>query len=68
MIAIDRDKLSWRKSTRSGDGNCVQVAVVDGIVLMRNSRNPDGELLAYTPSEWHAFLDGAKRGEFDDLT
>jgi predicted secreted Zn-dependent protease len=67
MIAFDRDRVSWRKATRSGSGNCVQVAVVEGLVLVRNSRNPDGELLTYTPGEWHAFLDGAKQGEFDDL-
>jgi len=24
-------------------------------------------MLVYTPAEWSAFLDGAKRGEFDDL-
>lgn len=57
----------WRKSTHSGgDGNCVEVAVaVDGTVGVRHSKNRDGAHLHFTPYEWRAFIDGVKRGEFD---
>ncbi|HTS95063.1 MAG TPA: DUF397 domain-containing protein [Streptosporangiaceae bacterium] len=34
---------------------------------IRDSKNPDGSVLYYTPFEFHAFLDGARKGEFDDL-
>lgn len=34
---------------------------------MRNSRDPSGPVLVYTRAEIAAFLDGARRGEFDDL-
>jgi hypothetical protein len=37
------------------------------MLAMPDSKDPDGPVLMYTPSEWHAFLDGAKKGEFDDL-
>lgn len=35
---------------------------------MRNSRDPQGPALVYTPEEIEAFLAGVKRGEFDGLT
>lgn len=38
-----------------------------GKVVLRDSKEPDGPMLVYSPDEWLAFLDGAKKGEFDDL-
>jgi hypothetical protein len=58
----------WRKSTRSdgNGGNCVEVARnLPGIVAVRDSKNPTGPALIFTPSEWEAFLGGTKDGEFD---
>lgn len=59
----------WIKSGHSNaEGNCVEVAtLVDGEVAMRNSRDPDGPALIYTPAEVAAFVAGAKGGEFDHL-
>ena len=45
----------------------VEVVVVDGEVTLRDAKRPSGPVLRYTPAEWRAFLDGVKRGEFDDL-
>ena len=58
---------SWRTATMSGGGNCVQVKIKDGMIIVGNSRRTDGPFLSYTRDEWVAFLDGAKKGEFDDL-
>jgi Domain of unknown function (DUF397) len=59
---------AWRKAQLSvGNGACVEVAPVDGMVAIRDSKNPSGPVLTYTSAEWHAFLDGARKGEFDDL-
>ncbi|MFC4562518.1 DUF397 domain-containing protein [Nocardiopsis mangrovi] len=59
----------WRKSTLSNpSGNCVEVArLADGAIALRNSRHPNGPALIYTPAEITAFVQGAKRGEFDNL-
>lgn len=57
----------WTKSTRSGPtgGNCVEVAFLPGgDVAMRNSRQPDGPALIFSPAEWAAFIGGARDGEF----
>lgn len=63
----DLSNVVWRKSTRSGPwtDNCVEVAFVDGAIAVRDSKNPGGPVLVFTPAEWDAFVDGAKDGEFD---
>ena len=34
---------------------------------MRNSRDPEGAALIYTPAEIEAFLGGVRDGDFDNL-
>jgi hypothetical protein len=58
----------WRKSTLSGPdgGNCVEVAELPGGRRgIRDSKNPTGPVLIFTPGEWTAFIEGVKIGEFD---
>lgn len=61
---------AWRKSRHSNpNGNCVELAELPaGEIALRNSRYPDGPALIYTRAEILAFIQGAKDGEFDDLT
>ncbi|WP_228816640.1 DUF397 domain-containing protein [Nocardia transvalensis] len=69
MVSGRPSDLAWRKSTFSNpSGNCVELAdLANGLVAMRNSRDPEGAVLVYTRPEIDAFLRGAKSGEFDDL-
>jgi Domain of unknown function (DUF397) len=57
----------WVKSSRSyANGNCVEVADLPGAqVGVRNSRDPRGAVLQFTPDEWSAFIGGVHDGEFD---
>jgi Domain of unknown function (DUF397) len=57
----------WVKSSLSfSNGNCVEVAsLADSEIGVRNSRDPQGAVLQFTPDEWHAFLAGVRNGEFD---
>lgn len=57
--------IVWRRSTRSGSGNCVEVAVAGGLVLIRDSVNPDGVVLRLPPMRWSAFLADARTRDFD---
>lgn len=69
MSATLLDGVVWRKSHFSNpSGNCVEVAALpDGGVAIRNSRDPQGPVLIYTPRELDAFVRGVKGGDFDDL-
>jgi Domain of unknown function (DUF397) len=65
MEAID--DLCWRKSSYSGNGggNCVEVAsLADGMIGVRDSKDPEGPVLAFTAAEWRAFVAGVRAGEF----
>lgn len=57
----------WRKSSFcNGAATCVEVAPLgDGSVGVRDSKDPDGACLVFTPEEWLAFTAGVRAGEFD---
>lgn len=67
MTGSEWSPVVWQKSRASSDanGNCVEVAIIDGAVLIRHSQNPAGPVLSFSYSEWLAFLIGARNGEFD---
>ncbi|NGM12128.1 DUF397 domain-containing protein [Verrucosispora sioxanthis] len=49
----------WRTATRSSNngGNCVEVADnLPGRVLVRDSKDRTGGILAFTPAAWRAFV------------
>jgi Domain of unknown function (DUF397) len=61
----DLSRAVWRKSTRSNNGGaCVEVATLQGIVAVRDSKDPDGAALVFSPQEWQAFTTGVAGGEF----
>ena len=50
---------AWRKSSYSDgteDGDCVEVSLALD-ALVRDSKNPAGGLLTFTPSAWKNFLE-----------
>ncbi|MBB5915055.1 hypothetical protein BJY24_003922 [Nocardia transvalensis] len=59
-MTVDLSTARWFKSSRSAsNGQCVEVAFLDGgRVGVRDSKNPDGPALVFTPGEWDAFLAG----------
>jgi hypothetical protein len=65
-VKVDLSRAVWRKSARSAnDGQCVEVAFVDGAVAVRDSKDPTGGVLLFTRPEWAAFVDGVTAGDFD---
>jgi Domain of unknown function (DUF397) len=69
MPATELAGAGWRKSSASNSqGACVELAKLGtGEFAVRNSRNPEGPVLIYTPAEISALIEGVKMGEFDDL-
>jgi hypothetical protein len=67
-LGIDVDRESWLRS--GDDPDALEVAFVSALgqrwVLTRVAGEPHGRVLVYNTSEWEAFLDGAKKGEFDN--
>ncbi|WP_207400783.1 DUF397 domain-containing protein [Actinomadura roseirufa] len=63
----DAPVARWRKSSRSGDngGQCVEVAGLVVAVGVRDSRDPDGPKLLFSPAEWALFLRRLKGGGCD---
>jgi len=65
-VNVDLSEARWFKSTYSeSSGQCVEVAFLDGdAVGVRDSKNPTGPALVFTPGEWAAFTAGVVDGEF----
>ncbi|WP_037766350.1 DUF397 domain-containing protein [Streptomyces sp. 142MFCol3.1] len=49
---------SWRKSSAStgGNGDCVEIAWTGETVLVRDSKNGRGPVVAFGPAVWEGFL------------
>jgi Domain of unknown function (DUF397) len=63
-LGIDLAAQAWH---RSGTGSgAIEVAFVTEWVLMRVTGDPEQRVLVFDRHEWECFLDGARKGEFDD--
>ncbi|NKY48534.1 DUF397 domain-containing protein [Nocardia cerradoensis] len=69
-MSTDTSAAKWFKSSRSRDGGeCVEVAhLTTGAVGVRDSKNPTGPTLIFTPAEWDAFTTGLQNGRFKART
>lgn len=48
------------------NSNCVEVRGLSGdVIQVRDSKQPRGPVLGFTPAEWDAFVGGVRNGEFD---
>ena len=68
MSAHHLNAAVWKKSSRSngnGGNNCVEVAILDADVAVRDSKNRSGPALVFNAAQWTAFVNSAKDGEFD---
>lgn len=68
MRTADLAGAGWRKSSRSNGGgeqtDCVEVAEYPDRVVMRDSKNPAGPMLAVPRAQWRAFLNDLRVDRF----
>jgi hypothetical protein len=62
---MDWSSAEFRKSRFSQSNGCVEVAIQDDGVAVRDSKHRNGAVLEFSHSEWEAFLRGVGEGEFD---
>ncbi|WP_083865447.1 DUF397 domain-containing protein [Nocardia brevicatena] len=66
-MAADLSRAGWFKSSHSSaTRECVEVVFLDqDLVGVRDSKNPHGGALLFTPEQWDGFLGGLAGGAFD---
>jgi hypothetical protein len=66
VAGTQEERLHWVKSSKSGADGCVEIAYRGpNVVLVRDSKDPDGAVLTFNQREWQAFIMGIEAGEFD---
>ena len=69
MSTTDNGATEWIKASASNNsGTCVEMRGLTAGVEVRDTKaHGAGPTLGFTKAEFAAWLDGAKRGEFDHL-
>ena len=63
---MDRRNRTWRKSSYSSSGNCVEIVGYHGIVSVRDTKDRShGPVHLYTTAEWRAFVADVKGRQSD---
>lgn len=59
---MDLSIAEWRKASRSSNngGNCVELARINHMVAIRDSKDPDGPKLLFTPRSLRALTQAIK--------
>ncbi|MBV6698558.1 DUF397 domain-containing protein [Kitasatospora aureofaciens] len=61
-------QYAWQKSSFSGtNANCVEIATDGDLIYIRESDDPS-TIITTTRTKLHAWIRGAKAGEFDHFT
>lgn len=64
-LMADWSEADWKRSTLCGAGSCLEVAVAESHVAMRDSKVQKGPILQFDQESWEEFLAGVRGGEFD---
>lgn len=66
LTQIDSSALTWRKSSHSGSNACIEVAVPgEAVIAVRDSKDPQSPVLAFSAEAWSAFVAAAGSGSFE---
>lgn len=56
--------MKWLRSSRCEGGHCVEVALHENLIYVRDSKD-SREILCFSKDEWSAFVNGVNHGEFN---
>lgn len=62
------ERAEWRKSTYSALNGCVEVALLEDGVAVRDSKDRGGPVLTFSDAEWRGFVQGVRDGAFELAT
>jgi len=54
---MELSRITWRKATYSSSngGACIEVGTAPQSIAVRDSKDPDGAILAFSPHDWQRF-------------
>ncbi|GLI00421.1 hypothetical protein Pa4123_56970, partial [Phytohabitans aurantiacus] len=55
-VMADTRRPMWRKSSRCDKDTCVEVALAQPMVAVRDGKDPAGPMLIFRAEEWRAFV------------
>jgi hypothetical protein len=61
------EEFNWLVAQNCNGGTCIRVATHEEQIVIGDSKNPRGPVLTYSRSEWAAFVDGVREGDFDSI-
>lgn len=57
----------WQRSTKCASSTCVEIRRSGRAILIRDSKNPSGPMLAFPLERFGALMHQAKAGRLDDF-
>jgi hypothetical protein len=57
----------WRRASLCQSGECVEIGELNGMIVMRDFKDPGGSMLHYTTEQFRFFVRPIKAGEYDCL-
>ncbi|MDX3233448.1 DUF397 domain-containing protein [Streptomyces sp. ME19-01-6] len=63
LSALHSEGAHWRKSSYSGgNDDCVEFAIVEVRIAVRDSKRPDLAYTSFTAAAWHEFVSAVTAG------
>jgi hypothetical protein len=59
-------QVTFRRSSFCGSTECIEVALQENVVILRDSAQPNGNMLHYTVEGWRSFVRNIKAGGLSD--
>jgi len=63
MIEAEDAPIMWQISSKSNGSNCVEVGMLTGAVLVRDSKERPSSVLRFSSAEWKVFVARIRSGE-----